>query len=133
MLLSGVTVVRRLLFQGLVRVVLAKLLTGFLSEESGQTATEYMLVISVVAIATVGSAYTFVPRFETGVNELGQDIYRALDTGQLDRAGTAGPNGQVQPPANQQFRGLQGQPQLNSTAPDESWLQRQLDRIGKIS
>ena len=49
-----------------------------LHSESGQGATEYMLLISVVVIAVVASAYTFVPTFERGVKGLAFDVERIL-------------------------------------------------------
>lgn len=53
----------------------------FVREEAGQTATEYMLILSVVVIATVASAYQFVPAFSSGVNALGQTVQKILATG----------------------------------------------------
>lgn len=47
----------------------------------GQTATEYMLIISVVVIAVVGAAYAFVPKFQDGVNALGENVKNILDIG----------------------------------------------------
>ena len=56
----------------------------------GQTATEYMLVISVVVIAAVSAAWTFVPAFQDGVRDLGGDVQRMLGTGAAARAGAGG-------------------------------------------
>jgi hypothetical protein len=56
----------------------------------GQTATEYMLIISVVVIAVVAAAYKFVPLFQQGVEKLGADVKDILSTGQIDRGGGAG-------------------------------------------
>lgn len=53
----------------------------------GQTATEYMMVVSVVVIAVVGAAYAFVPTFQTGVNELGFDVSHILAKGGSARGG----------------------------------------------
>jgi uncharacterized protein (UPF0333 family) len=53
----------------------------------GQTATEYMMVVSVVVIAVVGAAYAFVPTFETGVNELGYDVSAILSNSGSRRGG----------------------------------------------
>lgn len=53
----------------------------FLFSEDGQTATEYMLIISVVVIAVVGAAYAFVPAFQQGVAQLGADVADILDNG----------------------------------------------------
>lgn len=54
---------------------------NFFSDESGQTATEYMLIISVVVIAVVAAAYKFVPLFQAGVEDLGNDVKEMLSTG----------------------------------------------------
>ena len=58
----------------------------------GQTATEYMMVVSVVVIAVVGAAYAFVPTFQIGVNELGYDVSAILSNNGSARGGfgTAG-------------------------------------------
>lgn len=50
-----------------------------LRSERGQTATEYMMVISVVVIGVVAGAYAFVPSFQTGVGELSMDVSQILD------------------------------------------------------
>ena len=49
--------------------------------EGGQASTEYFLVISVVMIGLVASAYTFVPSFRLGVMSLAQDVETALIVG----------------------------------------------------
>jgi Flp pilus assembly pilin Flp len=56
-------------------------LKGFIKGEQGQTATEYMLIISVVIIAVVAAAYTFVPTFQQGVSDLSQDVSTILKGG----------------------------------------------------
>ena len=56
-------------------------LRRFLHDETGQTATEYMLIISVVVIAVVAAAYTFVPTFRQGVADLAMDVSTILDGG----------------------------------------------------
>ena len=53
----------------------------------GQTATEYMLIISVVVIAVVAAAFQFVPAFQEGVMDLGQDVKQALSSGDLRGTG----------------------------------------------
>ena len=60
-----------------------KLVREFFREENGQTATEYMLVISVIVVAVVAAGYLFVPEFQKGVAQLGQDVSVILDTGCL--------------------------------------------------
>jgi len=64
-------------------------LTTFIQEEEGQSTVEYMLLISVIVIAIVAAAYTFVPLFQEGVKKLGEDIKKALSTGQLGKTGSA--------------------------------------------
>ncbi len=54
---------------------------------SGQTATEYMLIISVIVIAVVGAAYIFLPMFQSGVRELSSDVSTILDTGKIGDLG----------------------------------------------
>lgn len=49
-----------------------------LRAEGGQTATEYMMVISVVVIGVVAAAYVFVPSFQTGVFDLSNDVSNIL-------------------------------------------------------
>ena len=58
----------------------------------GQTATEYMLIISVVVIAVVAAAYEFVPLFKEGVQDLGSDVKQMLSTGRGNRGGGAAPS-----------------------------------------
>lgn len=53
----------------------------FLSDEAGQTATEYMLIVSVVVIAVVAAAYQFIPAFKQGVASLAIDVSTILDGG----------------------------------------------------
>lgn len=54
---------------------------NFFADESGQTATEYMLIISVVVIAVVAAAFVFVQPFQDGVNELGTKVMTILGKG----------------------------------------------------
>lgn len=58
--------------------------------QSGQTATEYMLVISVIVVSVVGSSYAFVPRFQQGVNHLGGNVRDILSTGSFAGLGLNG-------------------------------------------
>ena len=57
------------------------MIKNFIRGEEGQTATEYMLIISVVVIAVVAAAYQFVPLFQTGVEDLGADVMKILSNG----------------------------------------------------
>ena len=61
---------------------------NFIYGEEGQTATEYMLIISVIVIAVVAAAYTFVPTFQEGVQALANDVKSILDTGKIGSVGT---------------------------------------------
>jgi len=61
--------------------------THALRSERGQTATEYMLIVSVVVIAVVAAAFTFVPTFRDGVSELAKDVASILSTGQIGGVG----------------------------------------------
>lgn len=56
---------------------------------TGQTSTEYMLVVSVLVIAAVAASYGFIPRFRTGVHRLGSDVHQMLSTGEPGRPGAA--------------------------------------------
>ena len=57
------------------------MIKNFIRGEEGQTATEYMLIISVVVIAVVAAAFQFVPAFQEGVEDLGQDVKKMLSNG----------------------------------------------------
>jgi len=64
--------------------------------ESGQAASENLAVISVLVIAVVGAAYTFVPTFANGVDELAQDAKQILSDGKVGDTGTTrGSDGSV--------------------------------------
>ena len=65
------------------------MIKNFIFGEEGQTATEYMLIISVVVIAVVAAAYTFVPIFQQGVKDLAEDVKTILDGGKIGKAGTS--------------------------------------------
>jgi uncharacterized protein (UPF0333 family) len=54
-----------------------------LRSRSGQSTVEYMLLISVVVIAIVAAAYVFLPFFQEGVEDLGNDISKTLGTGDI--------------------------------------------------
>lgn len=54
---------------------------------AGQTATEYMLIISVIVIAVVAAAYIFMPAFQSGVQALSTDVSTILDTGKIGDLG----------------------------------------------
>ena len=58
----------------------------FVSEEEGQTATEYMLLISVVGIALVVMGAKYVPMFSAAVEVLGTRVMVLLFTGRIEGA-----------------------------------------------
>lgn len=66
---------------------------GVVRSERGQTSTEYMMMISVVVIAVVAAAYTFVPSFQDGVSSLAQDTSSILDSGTVGSTGTSHDSG----------------------------------------
>lgn len=53
----------------------------------GQTATEYMLLISVLVIAVVAASYTYIPKFRMGVYQLGEKVQLGLLTGSIGGVG----------------------------------------------
>ena len=62
----------------------------FRKSRSGQSTVEYMLLISVVVIAIVAAAYVFLDPFQSGVQELGDEVGNALNTGNIRNAGGGG-------------------------------------------
>lgn len=63
------------------------LIQRFVNEEEGQTATEYMLIISVIVVAVVAAAYLFLDPFKQGVNQLANDVKTILNTGMINGEG----------------------------------------------
>lgn len=63
------------------------LITRFIREEEGQGATEYMLLISVIVLAVVSAAYTFIGPFREGVEEMSKDVKTILASGLVDGQG----------------------------------------------
>jgi Flp pilus assembly pilin Flp len=59
------------------------MIRNFLRDESGQTATEYMLIVSVIVVAVVAAAYLFIDPFRAGVEELAADVSTILDSGKI--------------------------------------------------
>lgn len=55
--------------------------------ESGQTGTEYMIVISVIVVAVVASAYLFVPNFRDSVERMAFNVSDILDRGSIGGVG----------------------------------------------
>ncbi len=56
---------------------------------AGQGATENLLVISFVTIATVGAGATFLPAFRAGVGALGEDVEQILSSGAIGDTGAS--------------------------------------------
>lgn len=56
-------------------------LKSLISDEAGQTATEYMLIIGVIVAAVMAAAYVFVDPFKEGVTKLGNNIKDTLSKG----------------------------------------------------
>lgn len=63
------------------------MIKNFIRNEEGQTATEYMLIVSVIVIAVVAAAYVFVPQFQAGVQKLAEDVSTILDGGYIGDQG----------------------------------------------
>lgn len=63
------------------------MIRNFIQDEQGQTATEYMLLVSVIVIAVVATAYTFIPQFQKAVLALGLDVQTIADTGKIGDSG----------------------------------------------
>jgi len=59
----------------------------FINEEEGQTATEYMLIVSVIVVAVVAAAYVFIEPFQKGVNNLANDVKTILSGGFINGQG----------------------------------------------
>ena len=59
-----------------------------LKDEEGQSTVEYMLLISVIVIAIVASAYVFIEPFKQGVLDLANDVKKILSDGKIGRVGT---------------------------------------------
>lgn len=63
------------------------LMKRFVNEEEGQTATEYMLIISVIVVAVVAAAYLFLDPFREGVQDVANDVRTILDKGKIGGEG----------------------------------------------
>ncbi len=66
-----------------------ELARSLIRDEEGQTATEYMLIISVIVVAVVAAAYVFIDPFQKGVNKLANDVRTILDSGMINGQGVA--------------------------------------------
>ena len=64
------------------------MIKDLLRDEEGQSTVEYMLLISVIVIAIVASAYVFIEPFKQGVLDLGKDVKKILSDGKIGRVGT---------------------------------------------
>ena len=63
------------------------LFRSLVRDEEGQTATEYMLIISVIVVAVVAAAYVFIEPFQKGVNDLANDVKSILSGGVINGSG----------------------------------------------
>ena len=63
------------------------LMKRFVNEEEGQTATEYMLIISVIVVAVVAAAYLFLDPFREGVQDVANDVRTILARGKIGGEG----------------------------------------------
>lgn len=61
--------------------------TRLWKDESGQGATEYMLIIGVIVLAILFAAYQFVPVFEEGVKSLAERVKKVLGMGKEGHGG----------------------------------------------
>lgn len=64
------------------------MIRDLITEESGQSTVEYMLLISVIVIAIVAAAYVFIDPFQQGVKDLANDVRKILSTGKIGKVGT---------------------------------------------
>ncbi len=51
-----------------------------LKNQKGQSATEYMLIIAIVVLGLVAAASTLLPKFKQGVDALGDNVIKTLET-----------------------------------------------------
>ena len=64
-----------------------ELAKSLIRDEEGQTATEYMLIISVIVVAVVAAAYVFIEPFQKGVENLANDVKTILRGGVINGQG----------------------------------------------
>ncbi len=85
--------------------------------ERGATATESLLIVSVVGIGVVSAGYAFVETFETGVANMGLDVARILRSGEIGGvAGTYAPGSPF---------GAQSKPDCQSDKLGNTWCDAQ--------
>ncbi len=58
-----------------------EILKKLFSEEKGQTATEYMVLMASVVAAILGAAFLFKEKFKTGVEKMGANVQTNLSSG----------------------------------------------------
>lgn len=51
-----------------------------LRNNRGQSATEYMLIIAIVVLGLVAAASKLIPKFQDGVDALGDNVVETLKT-----------------------------------------------------
>ena len=54
-------------------------ISRFIDDESGQTTTEYILILAVVVMIALKFRNTFKQKLESAVNKLGDNIDKATD------------------------------------------------------
>lgn len=58
-----------------------KLMKRLLTEESGQSATEYMVLLGSVVAVIIGAAYAFSDLFSEGVSAMGNNVKTNMSAG----------------------------------------------------
>lgn len=90
--------------------------------QSGQAATEYLLIISIAVIGLVSSAYAFAPQMSAGIRGLSEDVQHALAEHDLEFGGSGTPSNSG--------HGMPAAPGLYDAAPDfnpaSNWYRNQL-------
>ena len=61
--------------------VVMDIIKKLLKEQSGQTATEYMVLLGSVVAVVLGAAYTFKDKFSTGVTSMSENVNNNLSQG----------------------------------------------------
>ena len=99
------------------------------SGQSGQSAVEYMLVISVAVVAIVAASITFVPGLQNGVAELGTDVQRILDDGRINGINVGRGGGVISIPGDRTVKhdtghapGSRGLGSPSQPAADGTWV-----------
>ncbi len=59
-----------------------KLARWLRKSQSGQTATEYMLIIGVIVVGLLAAANTFIEPFQDAVHTVGEKVKICVETGE---------------------------------------------------